>query len=58
MNEKYLLAIGRLTKQKNFEFLIKNFKEISKKYKQFKLVIIGEGELEKKAQKNKLSYSN
>ena len=57
MNEKYLLAIGRLTKQKNFEFLIKNFKEISKKYNQFKLVIIGEGELEKSS-KNKLSYSN
>ena len=51
LNEKYLLAIGRLTKQKNFEFLIKNFKEISKKYKQFKLVIIGEGELEKKLKK-------
>lgn len=40
-----LLAIGRLTKQKNFSFLIKCFKEIENKYpNQFILNILGEGE--------------
>lgn len=45
-NQKYILSIGRLTKQKNFLFLIKCFNEINKKYPDYKLVIIGEGELE------------
>jgi glycosyltransferase involved in cell wall biosynthesis len=46
-NEKSLLAIGRLTRQKNFSFLIKCFKEISLKYDSLNLFIIGEGEEEK-----------
>ena len=44
--KKYLLSIGRLSKQKNFLFLIKCFDSILKKYPDYKLVIIGEGELE------------
>ncbi len=40
----YLLAIGRLTRQKNFSFLIKNFKEIKKKYPELNLLILGDGE--------------
>jgi len=40
----YILNIGRLTKQKNQKVLIKSFKEISKKYKNLKLVILGDGE--------------
>jgi glycosyltransferase involved in cell wall biosynthesis len=39
-----LIAIGRLTKQKNYSFLIKNFKRILTKYPNTKLIIIGEGE--------------
>lgn len=42
-NEFYL-AIGRLTKQKNFNFLIKAFKEIYKTDKNINLVILGDGE--------------
>ncbi len=40
----YYIAIGRLTKQKNFIFLIKCFREIIKSDPDIKLVIIGEGE--------------
>ena len=54
-NKKYFLAIGRLSKQKNFFFLIKCFNLISKKYPQYNLVIIGEGELEKKI-KNYINF--
>ena len=44
----YFIAIGRLTRQKNFEFLIYCFKEIISKNKNIKLLIIGEGELKEK----------
>ena len=40
----YILNIGRLTKQKNQKVLIKSFREISKKYKNLKLIILGDGE--------------
>ncbi len=43
--EKFVLSVGRLTRQKNFLFLINNFKKIKNKYKNIKLFIIGEGEL-------------
>ena len=43
---RYPFSIGRLSKQKNFLFLIKCFNLIVKKYSNFKLIIIGEGELE------------
>jgi glycosyltransferase involved in cell wall biosynthesis len=47
-NAKYILSIGRFTKQKNFEFLIKSFSKIIKKYSKLKLLIIGQGELKRK----------
>ena len=40
----YILAVGRLTKQKNFQFLIKNFKRLKLKYPKLNLIILGEGE--------------
>ena len=43
-NKNSLISIGRLTYQKNFSFLINSFKEINKKYSNFNLFIIGEGE--------------
>ena len=43
---KYVISIGRLTKQKNFSFLIKSFSKIREKLKDIKLVIIGSGEQE------------
>ena len=42
--KKYILSIGRLTKQKNFTLLIEFFKEINVKYPEYLLVILGEGE--------------
>ena len=44
IKQKYLISIGRLTKQKNFELLINFFHRLSDKYSKFELVIIGEGE--------------
>ena len=48
INQNYIVCIGRLTRQKNFSFLIKNFASIKKKYKNYKLIIIGDGELKDK----------
>ena len=48
---KILISIGRLTKQKNYTFLISNFKKLLVKYDDIKLLIIGDGE-EKKLLQN------
>ena len=45
----FILSIGRLTKQKNFIFLIKNFAKLNTK--ELDLVILGEGEDKRKMQK-------
>ncbi|WP_415295276.1 glycosyltransferase [Candidatus Pelagibacter sp. Uisw_113] len=47
----YILSIGRLTKQKDFENLIRSFKILQKEIKNYKLIIIGDGELKKKLYK-------
>jgi glycosyltransferase involved in cell wall biosynthesis len=39
-----IVSIGRLTKQKNFLFIINGFKKILAKYPYYKLIILGEGE--------------
>jgi glycosyltransferase involved in cell wall biosynthesis len=44
ITEKYILGIGRLTTQKNFKLLLKFFFELNKKYPEYKLYILGEGE--------------
>lgn len=60
-DKKYLISIGRLTKQKNFKFLISNFKKILEKYNFLELVILGDGEeknsLSKLVEKLKISDS-
>jgi len=43
-DKKYIIGIGRLTKQKNFNLLINGFSQIQKKYNEYELIIIGEGE--------------
>ena len=43
---KIIIAIGRITKQKNYSFLIRNFKKLLLKYNDIKLIIIGNGEEE------------
>ena len=42
--KKIIVAIGRLTKQKNFLFLVSSFFKIQKKFSDFDLVILGDGE--------------
>ncbi len=44
-NKTYFVAAGRLTKQKNFIYLIKEFKKFCSIYPDEKLLIFGEGEL-------------
>ncbi|MDC1128829.1 glycosyltransferase [Candidatus Pelagibacter sp.] len=57
--KEYIVCVGRLTKQKNFLFLINSFDEILAIRPNIKLVIIGEGEerqkLELAIKKKKLS---
>ena len=43
-NKKFIIGIGRLTKQKNFKLLIKAFKKIHAYEKNLNLIILGEGE--------------
>ena len=45
-NKKIIIAIGRLTKQKNFSFLLNCFALIKKKYSDYHLLILGSGEEE------------
>jgi len=45
---KYLLAVGRLTKQKNFHYLIKEYEKFLKINKKYKLIILGDGDQKKK----------
>ena len=42
--KKFIIGIGRLTKQKNFAFLILAFEKILKKYPDYILLILGDGE--------------
>ncbi len=48
LDEGFFLAVGRLTKQKNYIYLITEFEKFMKKFPNEKLVIIGEGEQKKK----------
>ena len=43
-DNKIIVGIGRLTKQKNFSLLISAFNEILKKYPEYILIILGDGE--------------
>tara|TARA_Y100000294_G_scaffold170799_1_gene183487 strand:+ start:440 stop:1570 length:1131 start_codon:yes stop_codon:yes gene_type:complete len=54
-NTKYFLSVGRLTKQKNFSFLISCFNKLRKNYPEIKLVILGEGEEKNNLQNQILS---
>ena len=58
--DKTIVSIGRLTKQKNFEFLIEAFNKIIDEYPNFTLLILGEGEKRKKLEKQikKLNLEN
>lgn len=44
LDNKYIISIGRLTYQKNFNLLIESFYQIKKEYNDYKLIIVGDGE--------------
>tara|TARA_B100001741_G_C16517904_1_gene583194 strand:+ start:371 stop:1513 length:1143 start_codon:yes stop_codon:yes gene_type:complete len=50
-NTKFILGIGRLTRQKNFELLIKGYNKILQYEHDVKLLILGEGEERSKIEK-------
>jgi glycosyltransferase involved in cell wall biosynthesis len=56
-DKEFILSIGRLTKQKNFDFLIDGFKEILKDLPNLNLVILGDGE-DRNLLKNKILKNN
>lgn len=47
LEEEYIVCIGRLTKQKNFLFLLNSFQSVLNMRPNIKLLIIGEGEQRK-----------
>ena len=47
-NKRIILSAGRLTKQKNFSYLINEFSDFLKVNDNFILLILGEGEEKKK----------
>ena len=55
-----IISIGRLTKQKNFSFLIESFNILQKKHKKLNLFILGDGEEREMLQDkiNKLNLNN
>ena len=53
----YLIGIGRLTKQKNFIFLVNAFKELNIIYPDLKLLIFGNGEERRNLEKRIISLS-
>ena len=56
-NKKIILAAGRLTRQKNFSYLIKEFLEFSKNNEEYILLILGDGE-ERKNLENIIKQNN
>ena len=54
LERKYFVSVGRLTKQKNFEYLINEYKEFKNKNPDYNLLIFGDGELKQKLQ-NKIN---
>ena len=57
IRKNQILIAGRFTKQKNFKFAIRVFKEISLKLKNYKLVIVGNGS-QKKQLLNLIEFLN
>ncbi len=52
MPDNFFLSVGRLTEQKNYFYLLDEFKVFCNKYPSQKLLIIGDGELRTKIEKS------
>lgn len=57
INSKEFVTVGRLTSQKNQQFLIETFEKIVKKYDDYKLLIYGDGELKHNLQEYLLKHN-
>ena len=57
LERKYFISVGRLTKQKNFGYLIDEFKKFKIRNPDYNLLIFGDGELKQKLQ-NKINKEN
>ena len=57
LKKKYFISVGRLTKQKNFGYLIDEFKKFKNKNPEYNLLIFGDGELKQKLQ-NKINKND
>jgi glycosyltransferase involved in cell wall biosynthesis len=51
LDKKYAMSVGRLSKQKNFSYLINEFDNFCKNNKELNLIIIGNGEEKLKLEK-------
>ncbi len=56
-NKKIILAVGRLTKQKNFIYLINEFQKFCLKNDNFVLIILGDGEEKQKLKNEIIKYN-
>ena len=54
--QNYLLCIGRLEKQKAFQYAIEAFAKVSNKFPELRLKIVGKGSLENELKKNCIDY--
>ncbi|ALH94713.1 glycosyltransferase [Acinetobacter equi] len=50
-NQQVIMAVGRLTEAKNFEFLIRSFAQVYILHPSIRLIILGEGELRQSLEK-------
>ena len=58
MQDKYFIAVGRLTNQKNFKYLINEFSKFNKLNNNYKLLIFGEGEQKESLKKLIRKYNS
>jgi glycosyltransferase involved in cell wall biosynthesis len=57
LESPFIVSAGRLINEKGFDILISSFKNIKLKHPDYKLVILGEGNLRDKLQKKIISYN-
>ena len=59
-NKNWLVSMGRLTKQKGYDLLLKAFQPVAKKHPDWQLLILGQGELKEELEtiKDELGLAN
>jgi glycosyltransferase involved in cell wall biosynthesis len=54
--KNYILCVGRLEKEKAFDFAIESFAQISDRFPDLRLKIVGEGSLKQELKKKNYSF--